>query len=671
MANLDTLRSQIQKATHSINNLIDNIEINKIVENIIINVTDAEYASIWIQNSQVLLRERDLNEVREVSMQLKKGLLYKCFAKKETAIYNYITSEKGYDVSIDNPDNIRIKSKIMIPLVDNGSFLGIVTAYSTIRKIKKFTKDDLEIFRAITPFIISAIYKMKANVRGDDSDEKRLNDDLVNNLNEIKDSRANKKAPKEMLNYVSNIVHDIRTPANSLCGFLEILQEQIKDERLQEYIGHAKSSAILINELTTSILNDISDKRESLNKEPTIVNPSKYFADIAEIFSANIFKKKIDYNIFIDPFLPKEIELNSMKMKRVLINLIGNATKFTPEYGSIEFSVRYKQKEKKLHIFIKDSGIGIAKDKQEEIFEAFKQAELNTKDLYGGTGLGLSICSSYVKDMGGKLNIDSELDKGSVFYFDIPMEIKEYAKKFEPISNNAIKIAILMDKDDSFVAKHIVRYLVKIGINTDKIYLFSSMKQIKSDITHLITFEEKLSGDLFVYIKKHKIKSLIVEENFLSLDVDNLDKSKLISKYTYYGDELYSFVSTKHIPKVLLVEDDTISVLLLKTMLGDEYCKIDVANNGEYGLKLLKEALKEHAPYDVVYTDHNMPLLSGGEMLKKYRLLEKEDLSHHKIKAASISGDIDDTEYKVLFDYFATKPFKKDEIVSTFLDAIK
>ena len=665
MANIDTLQTQISQATNSIKNLTDNIKINEIVEDIITKITGAEYASVWMHNSQVLIRERAFG-VREVSMQLKKGLLYRCFATKEIAIYNYLTSEKGYVVSVDNPDNIRLKSKIMIPLVDDDKFIGIMTAYSTIKKIKKFSKDDLELFKAITPFVTSAIYKMQENM---DDTQERLDNDLIENFNEIKESKTVTKAPQEMLDYVSNVVHDIRTPANGLCGFLEILQEQIKDERLQEYIEHAKSSANLISELTTSMLDNISHKRESQTKEPTIVNSSKFFADIAEIFSANMFKKQIDYNIFIDPLLPKEIELNSMKMKRVLMNLIGNAVKFTPENGNIEVSLRYKQKEKRLHIFVKDSGIGIVKDKQEEIFEAFKQAEDNTKELYGGTGLGLSICAGYVKDMGGKLCIDSELDKGSVFYFDIPIEIKEYDKKFEHISNDALKITIFMDSDDSFVVKHMVRYLAKVGVSSEQIALVQSIEDIKNDTTHIISFEDKLSSDLFSFIKKNNIKSLVVEENFLSLNTYNLDGSSLISKYGYYGDELYTFISTKQIPKVLIVEDDNISVVLLKAILSNEYCEIDVATNGEDGLSLLKEALHKNKPYDAVYTDHGMPILSGTEMLKLYR--EEESKTSFRTSVISISGEITDDSKKHLFDYFATKPFKKSEIISIFLDAIK
>jgi signal transduction histidine kinase len=613
-----------------------------------------------------LLRERK-EGVREISMETKEGLLYKCFATKEAGIYNYLTSEKGYVASIDNPDSIKMKSKIMIPLFNEESFLGIVTAYSSVRKIKNFTNDDLELFRAITPFIIDAISKMRSNSSKTPLSES-TSQSSIEKLESFEASRTDVKDAQAILDFTSNIVHDIRTPANGLFGFLEILEEQIEDVRIKEYISHAKSSASLINQLTTSILDGVSSKRELISTELQTVDTLKFFSEIAEIFSANMYKKSINYNIFIDPVLPRKIELDTMKLKRVIMNLISNASKFTPENGSIEFSVRYKQKEKKLHIFIKDNGIGIAKEKQKEIFEAFKQAESNTKELYGGTGLGLSISAAYVKEMGGKLLIDSELDKGSVFYFDIEPEIKDDRFLFKPISKNTQSITILLDKKNNFVANHIARYLVKLGVQVDKIKGVTNPNQIPSDTTHLIVFENRLDDKLTAYVKEKQYKSLVVEENFLSLQIDDFADSALISQYSFFGEALYEFVCRCKAPKVLIVEDDAISRMLLKTMLKDEFCTIDLASNGEEGLALLKEALDSEIPYDIVYTDHSMPLLSGNEMLRRYFALGE---ATDKTTTVSISGDINHTGSTYDFDLYAVKPFKKEEIVSIFLNSIK
>ena len=680
MIDISKLKDELTVAKKTIEQSANNIEINKVVENIVTNITNAEYSSVWMYESLTLLRERE-HGIREISMEPKEGLLYRCFATKKAGIYNYLSSEKGYKQSVDNPDNIKMKSKIMIPLIRNDKFIGIVTAYSSVKKIKNFTNNDLEIFNAIIPFVIDAVFKMKTNSKkclivdrrskqNSDNGRRRRSNDSIENLNHIVVSRGETKNAQEILDFTSNIVHDIRTPANGLLGFLEILEEQIEDKRLKEYINHAKSSAALINELTTSILDGVSEKRDTVSTGVESVNTVKFFADIAEMFSANMYKKDINYNIFIDPTLPKKIEIDSMKIKRVVMNLISNASKFTPEHGSIEFSVRYKQKEKKLHIFVKDNGIGIAKEKQEDIFEAFKQAEENTKDLFGGTGLGLSICAGYVKEMGGKLLIDSELERGSVFYFDVPANISDETLIFKPISNPNIHITILVNKKNAFVANHIGRYFMKIGINIDNIKAITNLEDISQNTTHLITFEKQLNSDTFSYVKKENIKHIVVEENFLSLKTDDLNGAILISQYSYFGESLYTFVNVAKIPKVLIVEDDKISNMLLRTMLENEYCHIDTAEDGEEGLKLLLKALHTNMPYDVVYTDHNMPLLSGSEMLKQYATIEKENLSN-SITTVCISGDVANKKELYDFNFFAIKPFKKSEILSIFFNATK
>ncbi len=465
-----------------------------------------------------------------------------------------------------------------------------------------------------------------------------------------------------MIDSISNIVHDIRTPANGLYGFLEILQEQIQDTRLKEYVKHAKESAHLINELTTSILDGVSKKTEPMvSSKPKSTNTVKFFSDIAEIFSANMSKKNIQYNIFIDPLLPKEIILENMKIKRVIMNLISNASKFTSQDGSIEFSVRYKHKERKLHIFVKDTGIGIAKEKQEKIFEAFQQAEESTKELYGGTGLGLSICAAYVKELGGRLLLDSELNKGSTFYFDLPMDITDYAVKFKTLTNKESVMTIIMHKENSFVANHMARYFVKVGMNVDNINAVANLSLVPPQTTHLITFEKKLTHGIFSYVKQKRIKHLVVEENFLSLKSSQIQDAMIISQYTYFGEALYSFVNQEKIPKVLIVEDDPISISLLKTMLEDEYCDIDTASNGQEGLEFLTRAVFNNNPYCIVYSDQNMPKLSGNEMIREYNKLQTKN-QKRETKFAYISGDICKEEDQNLFDYFLAKPFKKQKI---------
>jgi len=133
---------------------------------------------------------------------------------------------------------------------------------------------------------------------------------------------------------------------------------------------------------------------------------------------------------------------------------------------------------------------------------------------------------------------------------------------------------------------------------------------------------------------------------------------------------LYTFINNNKVPKVLVVEDDRISSMLLISMLEDEYCDVDVACNGEEGKELLAKALNANVPYDVVYTDENMPLLSGEEMIKGYREMENFKKPNKMLKTVSISGNVNISIDGGGFDFLATKPFNRKEIVAILHDCV-
>lgn len=681
MFELSKFKKELKITSEKILKEENNVEIHKLIEKIIIYATDAEYASVWIFDGVLLIRERE-DGITTLSFEKKEGLLYQCFAMQEVIVENHLSSAKGYIPHIDNPDNIKIKSKMMIPLIVRDTFIGIVTVYTSIKKKKNFTKNDLEVFEALKPLVIDGIFRMNHNsgngilvdrrkATKNTSGFNRRKSDMIEKLESLEVKKEQRRSPEEILEITSNIVHDIRTPANGLLGFLEILGEKIEDKRLKEYISHAQKSAALIETLTTSILDGVSQKSAPVSsKGKEMVGVHRFFAEIAEVFSANMYKKNIDYTIYIDPYLPKMIELDSMKMKRVILNLIGNASKFTPEGASIAFFVVYKPERKQLHISVEDTGIGIAKEKQKDIFEAFQQAEENTKEKFGGTGLGLAICASYVKEMGGELLLKSELDKGSIFYFDIPLGKIDKTMHLEPLMNQNASICIVCDKSNTTVMNVMVKYLLQYGLAKSQMKAVSNMMNIPQDTSHLIVFENKMNDDLMSLIQSRGLKYLVVEENFLSLDAESYSEATLISQYAYYGDILYTFINNSKMPKILVVEDDRISSMLLISMLEDEYCEIDVAFDGEEGKVLLLKALNANVPYDVVYADENMPLLSGGEMIKAYKELEKSKNINSPLKTVSISGKVNESIDGGGFDFLATKPFNKKEIVAILHDCV-
>jgi len=466
--------------------------------------------------------------------------------------------------------------------------------------------------------------------------------------------------------YLTAIVNDIQTPANNLYGFLTILEENIDDPRLKHYINNAKESASFINELTTSVLDRAFNDMESKNSKYEMVNSAKYFSKISEIFVANMYKKSISFNVFIDPLLPKEIEINSLKLKRTIINLIDNAYKFTAKNGCIEFSVRYKAKDNKLHIFVKDNGIGIEKNKQKEIIKAFKQVEDNTNAIYGGHGLGLAICSCYINEFNGQLKIDSELGKGSTFYFDLPIQKNSSESTFKPLDNKNIHICILMDKHNSCSANNIGRQLMSMGVKKGQIKAIESISNIEKETTHIISYQSKISLEVVLFCGKNRIENLIIEEKLFSISRNQETCINLIiSQYGYFTDTLYSFISQSKTPRILIVDENRINIALLKGILSEELCIIETANTAQKAIDMINQAILKDKAYTLIYMDDLESVISSDEVLNILRRLEsKNSLDRTLVVSTSSDEEIHNSSY----DFHVNKPFKKDEIVTILLN---
>ncbi len=666
--NKEKIEQELTLANEQISLAQDNVTINSIAEKLVTSLLDAEFSSLWYydETKMILQRERGGNALRELSLEEKRGVIYKCFMSKKAAIHNYIASDKDYVASIDNPDNIKIKSKILFPLLDGDRLVGIVTAYSSIRKIKKFSKNDLEILDVLTPFLIEIIYKMH---KCDDMtcacnnphNQKHITNKIVQKFQETSSKQEEQESADKTLSVMANFIHDIRTPANTLQGFLELLESQINDKRLQEYITNAKNSALFINELTTSMLDRISLQHEQKSSQKSVIDTVSFFASVAEMFVSNMYAKKIAFNVFIDPLLPKSIITDALKLKRVLVNLIGNAYKFTPATKSIEFIVEYNKEQKSASIYVKDKGIGIPKESQSKIFQAFKQAEETTALEYGGTGLGLVICSEYVQELGGKLSLESEVDVGTSFFFDLPLEIKESEATLPPLPLKDKKINILSSTKNAFSLSNIVRYLVQFGIKKENIRAVEPLEALQEPIQNLICYQHKIdkeTEELLLGIDK----AVIVEEELFSINSEDLPQNcERFFEYRYFADKLYAFIDEEMMPKVLIVDDDKTSVSLLKHTLESEYCDIDIATNGKMALEMIIDSHRKNNPYTVVYIDNNMPVMNGIEVMKRTREFEKDN-NLKPLYAVSTSGDYLDTKKVDCFDEYIGKPFRVDDI---------
>ncbi len=231
--------------------------------------------------------------------------------------------------------------------------------------------------------------------------------------------KAAESASKIKGEFLANISHEIRTPMNAIIGFTEILKGSISDEIQKKYLENIVSSGKTL----LAIINDILDlsKVESgkLELELSPVNIMSVFGELRDIFSQKLSEKNLDFQIIVDPSLPKEIILDEIRFRQIFLNLLSNAIKFTDQ-GYIRLTARPEKKKDTIQymdlIFtVEDTGIGVPVEDQSLIFEAFTQQKGQSHSKYGGTGLGLAISNRLVKLMNGVISIKSEVGKGSIF----------------------------------------------------------------------------------------------------------------------------------------------------------------------------------------------------------------------------------------------------------------
>ncbi len=262
--------------------------------------------------------------------------------------------------------------------------------------------------------------------------------------------------------FLANMSHEIRTPLNAIIGFSELLSVSITDMKNRRYLDAIKTSG---NNLFT-LINDILDLSKieagKIEIQYTPSNPRIIFNEIKDIFKLNVDRKKLEFIIDIDGNLPSTLLLDETRFRQVLLNLVGNAVKFTAN-GHIKLSVNQtfttdEQNRIDLMISVEDTGIGILEDEQKNIFAAFQQQSAQSVARFGGTGLGLSISKRLVEMMNGRITVSSKVGQGSTFSIILrdtlvsPEEILFIEKKSFDIKNVSFargKILVVEDVESN------------------------------------------------------------------------------------------------------------------------------------------------------------------------------------------------------------------------------
>ncbi|MCP5007813.1 MAG: AAA family ATPase [Planctomycetes bacterium] len=254
--------------------------------------------------------------------------------------------------------------------------------------------------------------------------EKEANMERMRALELKKDKEAADKANEAKSAFLANMSHELRTPLNAIIGFSDILGSSISDPKQKDYLERISTSGGSLLTLINEILDLSKIESGKMELEYSVVSLTKIFNETKRLFEQKSEEKGVDLILNISPTIPDALLLDGKRIRQILINLIGNAVKFT-ENGSITLTAdcRYLDDRTKsvinLTFSVVDTGVGIPEDQQANMFEAFEQVKGQSSEKYGGTGLGLAITKRIAEAMGGRIILESEVGQGSIFIVEI------------------------------------------------------------------------------------------------------------------------------------------------------------------------------------------------------------------------------------------------------------
>ncbi len=334
--------------------------------------------------------------------------------------------------------------------------------------------------------------------------------------------------------FLANMSHEIRTPINGIVGFVDLLLEKESDEDKKRYLEIIKDST----DSLLNVINDILDISKLESKKMVFevlnFNIKDLIKECINTFKLKASEKNIQLKYYIDSDIPDYLKGDRLRLLQVLNNLVSNAVKFT-EKGSITVkaeSINKTSDTVEIKFTVADTGIGIKREKLDKIFESFAQAESSITRKYGGTGLGLTICKEIIANLNGKLQVESELGKGTKFFFTLTFPIgDEISISFDGIDKDSINLSnlkVLIAEDDVFNQAFFREIFNTLSIDTDIVEngykLLEKLKEKRYDIIFTDLNMPVMDGFTAVEI----IRKLEKGEKAENVDIDGLDE-KLVS----------------------------------------------------------------------------------------------------------------------------------------------
>ncbi len=527
-------------------------------------------------------------------------------------------------------------------------------------------------------------------------------------LREAKEQAENASRYKSQ--FLANMSHEIRTPMNAVLGMLQLLKTTPLQAPQLDYASKAESAAKSL----LGILNDILDfskvEAGKMQLDPNPFDFDQMMKDLGVVLTSNLGHKRLEVLFDLAPDIPQVLIGDELRLRQVLINLAGNAIKFTPQ-GEVIVRVRVAERNgdtAHVSFSVEDTGIGISQQHQEHIFEGFRQAEASTSRQYGGTGLGLSICRRLVALMGGEMKLESTPGVGSTFSFTLPFvvpETPEAAITRPQAGPDYLNLRTLVIEDNLMSQVLMVNLLGSLGWRADKAdsgtaALALIEQELQADHPYDAVFldwdmpdkdgwaTQAAIAQLYATQAPHRQAPIFVMVTghgtgaWEQLSPEQRQKIDAYLPKPVTASSLYNAVAGREGLQIssdkgaveheqpltgmviLLVEDNPINQQVAQELLTQQGAQVVVADNGRAAVEYLGP--EDHG-IDVVLMDMQMPVMDGLQATHVIReILKRSDLPIVAMTANAMASDKEACLEAGMNDH-VPKPFELAMLVKTLL----